>query len=124
MELIRAQEIMFTHPEHAQHTDWLVRRATMDIGPPKSMEERDEIIDRYFEAIEGLRGEAAKAGLTTQEADLRVHLAAIEADRGDEEAYQGHVDWILEHAPKTKAAREVQMLRARRDRARRIRVSS
>lgn len=107
-------DVVERYPDDEDHTEWLVRRATMHIPRPTSMAEMESVIGEFAAAIEQLRGEAAKAGRTSQEAELRVSLAKIAADRSDEETYQAHVDWVLEHAVEDPAAREIQMLRARR----------
>ncbi len=91
-----------TRAGHEKHIDWRMEHAMADL--PTQVTSREEFMEVMGKRKEALTGLLPTVKEPADQAAVRGMLAQILANTGDREGAQEHWDWILEKAPKSKAA--------------------
>ncbi len=91
-----------TRAGHEKHIDWRMEHAMADL--PRQVTSREEFIDVMGKRKTVLEELLPSVKEPMDQAAVRGMLAQILANTGDREGAEEHWSWILEKAPKSKAA--------------------
>lgn len=91
-----------TRKGHEKHIDWRMEHAMADL--PRQVTSREEFMEVMGKRKTALEGLLPSVKEPSDEAAVRGMLAQILANTGDREGAEEHWSWILEKAPKSKAA--------------------